>query len=171
MCTVLYYWPRGNQYMARSARARDSVNFRKFSPCIARARRAHPGWTVYPPSRTLDPSGFRWKIHSWFFCFICVDKARLALSPQTKQKSKDKRSYVHDFFRNQKYSTDSTDGYVTSAKKLCGCQASKDFFFLLVPLKLKDQSWDVPQEIRWFGTWLKIYLIFWPYWRCITNAT
>ena len=32
-------------------RARDFVNFRKFSPCIARARRACVGLTVYPPMR------------------------------------------------------------------------------------------------------------------------
>jgi hypothetical protein len=32
-------------------RVRDSVNFRKFSPCIARARRARAGLTVYSPMR------------------------------------------------------------------------------------------------------------------------
>jgi hypothetical protein len=39
-------------------RARVSVNFRKFSPCIARARRARACLTVYPPSRTLEPLAF-----------------------------------------------------------------------------------------------------------------
>jgi hypothetical protein len=42
-------------YSARGTRARVSVNFRNFSPCIARARRARAGLTVYPPSRTLEP--------------------------------------------------------------------------------------------------------------------
>ena len=45
-------------WRARGARARVSVNFRKFSPCIARARRARAGLTVYPPSRTLEPLAF-----------------------------------------------------------------------------------------------------------------
>ena len=44
-----------NAWLARGAVARVSVNFRKFSPCIARARRARAGLTVYPPSRTLEP--------------------------------------------------------------------------------------------------------------------
>jgi hypothetical protein len=49
---VLYTWiQRNSARSARSGRARVSVNFRKFSPCIARARRAHAGLTVYPPSR------------------------------------------------------------------------------------------------------------------------
>ena len=38
-------------WRARGARARVSVNFRKFSPCMARAWRARAGLTVYPPSR------------------------------------------------------------------------------------------------------------------------
>ena len=52
---VLYLRSAGNHCMARAggARARDSVNFRNFSPCIARARRARAGLTVYPPSWTL----------------------------------------------------------------------------------------------------------------------
>ena len=33
------------------ARARDSINFRKFSPCIARARRERAGLTALPPMR------------------------------------------------------------------------------------------------------------------------
>jgi hypothetical protein len=41
-------------HSARGGRARVSVNFRKFSPCIARARRVLAGFTVYPSSRTLD---------------------------------------------------------------------------------------------------------------------
>ena len=45
-------------WLARGAAARVSVNFRKFSPCIARARRARAGLTVYPPSRTLEPLAF-----------------------------------------------------------------------------------------------------------------
>jgi hypothetical protein len=32
-----------NAWLARGAAARVSVNFRKFSPCIARARRARAG--------------------------------------------------------------------------------------------------------------------------------
>ena len=43
---------------ARAVRARLSVNFRKFSPCIARARRARAGLTVYPPSRMLEILAF-----------------------------------------------------------------------------------------------------------------
>jgi hypothetical protein len=43
---------------ARGGRARVSVNFRKFSPCIARAWRALAGLTVYPPSQTLEPVAF-----------------------------------------------------------------------------------------------------------------
>jgi hypothetical protein len=35
-------------WRARGARARVSVNFRKFSPCIARARRARAGLAFYP---------------------------------------------------------------------------------------------------------------------------
>ena len=45
-------------WLARGAFARVSVNFRKFSPCIARARRARAGLTVYPPSRTLELLAF-----------------------------------------------------------------------------------------------------------------
>ena len=51
--TVLV-WPAENQCTV----ARVSVNFRKFSPCIARAQRARAGLTVYPPSRTLEPLAF-----------------------------------------------------------------------------------------------------------------
>jgi hypothetical protein len=47
-----------NAWLTRGAAARDSVNFRKFSPCIARARRARAGLTVYPPSRTLEVLAF-----------------------------------------------------------------------------------------------------------------
>jgi hypothetical protein len=43
---------------ARGAPARVSVNFRKFSPCMARARRARAGSTVYPPSRNLELLAF-----------------------------------------------------------------------------------------------------------------
>ena len=42
-----------NAWRPHGNRARVSVNFRKFSPCIARARRARAGLTVYPPSRTF----------------------------------------------------------------------------------------------------------------------
>jgi hypothetical protein len=45
-------------WLARGAFAWVSVNFRKFSPCIARARRARAGLTVYPPSRTLELLAF-----------------------------------------------------------------------------------------------------------------
>jgi hypothetical protein len=41
-------------WCARRAAARVSVNFCKFSLCIARTKRARPGLTVYPPSRTLE---------------------------------------------------------------------------------------------------------------------
>ena len=41
-----------NAWRARGARARVSVNFRIFSPCMARARRVRAGLPVYPPSRT-----------------------------------------------------------------------------------------------------------------------
>ena len=47
-----------NAWRARGALARVSVNFRKFSFCMARARRAHAGLTVYPPSRTFEPLAF-----------------------------------------------------------------------------------------------------------------
>jgi hypothetical protein len=56
---VLYLWAAGNHRIAaRGAAARVSVNFRKFSPCIARARHDRAGLTVYPPSRTLEPLAF-----------------------------------------------------------------------------------------------------------------
>ena len=44
--------------LARGPRARNSINFRKFSPCIARARRTRAGLTVHPPSRTLELLAF-----------------------------------------------------------------------------------------------------------------
>ena len=47
-----------NAWRAREARAWVFVNFRIFSPCMARARRARAGLTVYPPSRTLEPVAF-----------------------------------------------------------------------------------------------------------------
>ena len=47
-----------NTWRAHGAAARVSVNFRKFSPCIARARRARAGLTVYPLSRTLELLAF-----------------------------------------------------------------------------------------------------------------
>ena len=49
---------RKSMHSARGARARVSVNFRKFSPCIARSRRARSNLTVYPPSRTLEALAF-----------------------------------------------------------------------------------------------------------------
>jgi hypothetical protein len=51
---------RKSLHSARAAcvRARVSVNFRIFSPYIARARRARAGLTVYPPSRTLELLAF-----------------------------------------------------------------------------------------------------------------
>ena len=62
---LLYFWLRQNQCIARArgarARARVSVNFHKFSPCMAPARRAHVGLTVYPPSRTLEARFIRRK--------------------------------------------------------------------------------------------------------------
>ena len=45
-----------NAWRARGTLARVSVNFRKFSPCMVRARRA--GLTVYPPSWTLELLAF-----------------------------------------------------------------------------------------------------------------
>ena len=47
-----------NAWLPRSARARDFVNFRGGSSCIARARLARAGLTVYPPSRTLELLAF-----------------------------------------------------------------------------------------------------------------
>ena len=47
-----------NTWRARGAAARVSVNFRKFSPCIARARGARAGLTVYPLSWTLELLNF-----------------------------------------------------------------------------------------------------------------
>ena len=47
-----------SMHSARAARARVSVNFRKFSPCMARAARAHAGLTVYLSSRTLELLAF-----------------------------------------------------------------------------------------------------------------
>jgi hypothetical protein len=59
-CWVLYLWAAGNHRMARArgALAWVSVNFRKFSPCIARTRPARAGLTVHPPSRTLELLAF-----------------------------------------------------------------------------------------------------------------
>jgi hypothetical protein len=57
-------------HSARGGRARDSVNFRKFSPCIARARRARAGLTVNPPSRTLEPLAFDKYCHFDTFAFF-----------------------------------------------------------------------------------------------------
>jgi hypothetical protein len=39
---------------SRAAPPRGFPNFRKFYPCIARARRRRAGLAVYPPSRTLE---------------------------------------------------------------------------------------------------------------------
>jgi hypothetical protein len=47
-----------NAWFPRSAGARDFVNFREKNSCIARARRARTGLTVYPPSRTLELLAF-----------------------------------------------------------------------------------------------------------------
>ena len=47
---------RESVHGARATRARVSVNFCKFSPCIARAARA--GLTFYPPSRTFELLAF-----------------------------------------------------------------------------------------------------------------
>ena len=47
-----------SMHSARGLCARVSVNFRKFSPCMALTRRARAGLTVYPPSRTLEVSAF-----------------------------------------------------------------------------------------------------------------
>ena len=49
---------RKSMHGARGGRVRVSVNFRKFSRCMARARRALAGLTVYRPSRTLEPLAF-----------------------------------------------------------------------------------------------------------------
>jgi hypothetical protein len=64
MSNSVYTVPLGSAkllHSARGERARVSINFRKFSPCMAhaaRARRARAGLTVYPPSRTLDLFAF-----------------------------------------------------------------------------------------------------------------
>ena len=49
---------RKSLHSARGTVARVFVNFLKFSPCIAHARRARAGLTVYPPSRTLELFAF-----------------------------------------------------------------------------------------------------------------
>jgi hypothetical protein len=49
------------------ARAQVSVNFRKFSPCIARARRARAGLTVYPLSRPRFIVRLRAEVSKWFY--------------------------------------------------------------------------------------------------------
>jgi hypothetical protein len=64
-----------NAWLARGATARVSVNFRKFSPCIARARRAHAGLTVYPPSWKLDPLAFHGKNVDFVFFLRKWNKA------------------------------------------------------------------------------------------------
>ena len=55
---TVYLAARKSIHGARGAAARVSVNFRKFSPCIARAGRARAGLTVYPPSWTLEVLAF-----------------------------------------------------------------------------------------------------------------
>jgi hypothetical protein len=47
-------------------RARDSVNFRKFSPCMARARRVRAGLTALPPMRN-----FKSLILGKYCTFVC----------------------------------------------------------------------------------------------------
>ena len=54
-CT--YDWQKISAWRAQGARARVSVNFRKFSPCVARARRALAGLTLYSPSRRVSDVG------------------------------------------------------------------------------------------------------------------
>ena len=56
----MLYFDRGKiiARRARGGRARGFVNIRKFSSCIAHARPARAGLTVYPRSRTLGPLAF-----------------------------------------------------------------------------------------------------------------
>ena len=56
--TVFFGRGKISAWLARGAATRVSVNFRKFPPCIARARRARAGLTVYPPSLTLELLAF-----------------------------------------------------------------------------------------------------------------
>ena len=72
-------------------RARVSVNFRKFSPCMAPARRARAGFRKVPPSRTLELLAFDEYINLmpfWYFCFLLPDKASLALWRKKAEVSK-----------------------------------------------------------------------------------
>jgi hypothetical protein len=55
-CTVPLYKSKLLHQKGYGARARDSVNFRKFSSCIVRVRRACAGWTVYPPMSFIPPN-------------------------------------------------------------------------------------------------------------------
>jgi hypothetical protein len=57
-CYCIFGRGKINAWFPRSARARDFVNFRGENSCIARARRARAGLTVYPPSRTFEPLAF-----------------------------------------------------------------------------------------------------------------
>ena len=60
VCFTVYLVIRKSMHSARSVRARDSVNFSKFSPCIARARRAR-GFDVdsLPSLSDVGTFGFR----------------------------------------------------------------------------------------------------------------
>ena len=62
--------------------ARVSVNFHKFSPCIARARHARAGLTVYPPSRTLQLLAFDEKSTFDFFALFGQINQGLLYLPQ-----------------------------------------------------------------------------------------
>jgi hypothetical protein len=69
-------------HSARVARARVSVNFRKFSPCMACARRPRVGLTVYPPSRTLQLLAFDEKSTFDFFALFGQINQGLLYLPQ-----------------------------------------------------------------------------------------
>jgi hypothetical protein len=57
-CTVPLYKSKLLHQQGYGARARDFVNFGK---CIARARRACAGWTVYHPMSVIPPNNSTYK--------------------------------------------------------------------------------------------------------------
>jgi hypothetical protein len=72
-------------WLARGAAARVFVNFRKFSPCIARAARPR----MFDSLPSLSDVGnliFRWILPFSYFCFLLQYKSSLALYCKRKQK-------------------------------------------------------------------------------------
>ena len=74
-----------NTWRAHGAAARVSVNFLKFSPCIACARRAR-GFDSLPSLSDVGTLSFRWNLPFWYFCFLLTYKLRLAVYLKIKQK-------------------------------------------------------------------------------------